>query len=80
MQLRKQLQQRSADYETSYSKIGELSREQTISRNSHSAMADPCSRRQLLELDDRMLSDIGLTRCDVLHSKSLFSDLARHPE
>lgn len=38
------------------------------------------SRRQLLELDDRMLSDIGLTRCDVLHSKSLFSDLARHPE
>ena len=38
------------------------------------------SRRQLLDLDDRLLSDIGLTRCDVLHSKSLFSDLARQPE
>ena len=35
------------------------------------------SRRQLLELDDRMLSDIGLTRCDVLHGKSLFSDIVR---
>ena len=27
------------------------------------------SRRQLLELDDRMLNDIGLTRHDVMHGK-----------
>jgi|RhiMetdeSRZDD1v2_1073273.scaffolds.fasta_scaffold08714_6 uncharacterized protein YjiS (DUF1127 family) len=38
------------------------------------------SRHQLLDLDDRMLNDIGLTRYDVLHSRSLFSDLVRHPE
>jgi len=37
-------------------------------------------RRQLLDLDDRMLRDIGLTRYDVLHGKSSFSDLVRHPE
>jgi uncharacterized protein YjiS (DUF1127 family) len=38
------------------------------------------SRRQLLELDDRMLSDIGLTRYDVLHGRSRLSDLVRQPE
>ena len=38
------------------------------------------SRHQLLDLDDRMLNDIGLTRYDVLHSGSLFSDLVRQPE
>jgi uncharacterized protein YjiS (DUF1127 family) len=38
------------------------------------------SRRQLLDLNDRMLSDIGLMRCDVLYSKSQFSELVRHPE
>lgn len=38
------------------------------------------SRRQLLDLDDRMLNDIGLTRYDLLHSKSQFSELVRHPE
>jgi uncharacterized protein YjiS (DUF1127 family) len=38
------------------------------------------SRHQLLDLDDRMLNDIGLTRYDVLHSRSLFSDLVRQPE
>jgi uncharacterized protein YjiS (DUF1127 family) len=27
------------------------------------------SRRQLLELDDRMLNDIGLTRHEILHGK-----------
>lgn len=38
------------------------------------------SRRQLLDLDDRLLSDIGLTRYDILHSASQFSKLVRHPE
>ena len=38
------------------------------------------SRRQLLDLDDRMLSDIGLTRYDVLHGRSPFSELVRHPQ
>jgi uncharacterized protein YjiS (DUF1127 family) len=38
------------------------------------------SRRQLLELDDRLLSDIGLTRYDVLHSRSRLSELKRQPE
>jgi uncharacterized protein YjiS (DUF1127 family) len=38
------------------------------------------TRRQLLDLDDRLLSDIGLTRYDVLHSKSLLSDLSSHNE
>ena len=38
------------------------------------------SRRRFLDLDDRMLSDIGLMRCDVLYSKSQFSELVRHPE
>ena len=38
------------------------------------------SRHQLLDLDDRMLNDIGLTRYDVLHSRSLFADLVRQPE
>jgi uncharacterized protein YjiS (DUF1127 family) len=38
------------------------------------------SRHQLVDLDDRMLNDIGLTRYDVLHSRSLFSDLVRQPE
>ena len=38
------------------------------------------SRHQLLDMDDRMLNDIGLTRYDVLHSRSLLSDLVRQPE
>ena len=38
------------------------------------------SRRQLLDLDDRMLSDIGLSRFDLLHSQSRLAELARHPE
>ena len=38
------------------------------------------SRRQLLDLDDRLLSDIGLSRYDVLHSKSRLSELVRYPE
>ena len=38
------------------------------------------SRRQLLNLDNRMLSDIGLTRFDVLHETSRLAELVRHPE
>jgi uncharacterized protein YjiS (DUF1127 family) len=38
------------------------------------------SRRQLLDLDDRMLSDIGLSRFDVVHDKSRLAELVRHPE
>ena len=38
------------------------------------------SRRQLLKLDDRMLSDIGLSRFDVLHETSRLVELVRHPE
>ena len=38
------------------------------------------SRRQLLDLDDRMLSDIGLSRFDVVHDKSRLAELLRHSE
>jgi uncharacterized protein YjiS (DUF1127 family) len=38
------------------------------------------SRRQLLDLDDRMLSDIGLSRFDVLHDRSQLVQLVRHPK
>jgi uncharacterized protein YjiS (DUF1127 family) len=37
-------------------------------------------RRHLLDLDDRMLRDIGLTRCEVVHGAAFHFDAARERE
>ncbi len=37
-------------------------------------------RRQLLDLDDRLLRDIGLTRYEVLHGTAFHSEAARGRE